>query len=141
MDLLARREHSRAELGAKLRARGADPSTLETVLDALAAERLQSDARYAEQYLRQRAEKGYGPLRIAQELRQRGVAESQVDEALARQEFDWTEQASAVRAKRFGRMPPRDIRERAKQVRFLEYRGFAADQIRQVLKHNHDLAD
>jgi len=62
-------------------------------------------------------------------------------EALARQEFDWTEQASAVRAKRFGRMPPRDIRERAKQVRFLEYRGFAADQIRQVLKHNHDLAD
>jgi regulatory protein len=141
MDLLARREHSRAELGAKLRARGADPSTLETVLDALAAERLQSDARYAEQYLRQRAEKGYGPLRIAQELRQRGIAESQVDEALARQEFDWAEQASAVRAKRFGRMPPRDIRERAKQVRFLEYRGFAADQIRQVLKHNHDLAD
>ena len=141
MDLLARREHSRAELAAKLRARGADPVILETVLDALAAARLQSDTRYAEQYARQRAERGYGPLRITQELRQRGVAELQVDAALEQSGSDWTEQAAAVRIKRFGSALPQDIRDRAKQVRFLEYRGFTADQIRRVLKHNHDLAD
>ena len=141
MDLLARREHSRAELAGKLRARGADPVILETVLDELAAARLQSDARYAEQYMRQRAERGYGPLRIVQELRQRGVADSQVDVALAQTGSDWMKLAAAVRTKRFGGALPRDIRDRAKQVRFLEYRGFAADQIRQVLKDNHDLAD
>jgi regulatory protein len=101
------------------------------VLDCLVAEGLQSDARFAENYARQRADKGFGPLRIGLELRQRGVevpADGLGDEASG-----WAERAARVRSRRFGKGRPGDLRERARQARFLEYRGFTAEQIRQSL--------
>src|SRR5579885_2595342 len=73
MELLARREHSRRELAAKLKRHHPDAALIERVLSGLEAERAQSDDRFVSEYVRQRSEKGYGPLRIQQELRQRGI--------------------------------------------------------------------
>jgi len=130
--LLARREHSRRELAAKLRSRGAEGEAIDEVLEALAREGLQSDARFAESYTHSRRERGYGPLRIRGELNERGVDDALIEEALAAFD-DWERLGEEVRLRKFGRRPPRDWPERAKQMRFLQYRGFAAEQIRAAL--------
>jgi regulatory protein len=138
--LLARREHSARELAGKLGSRGFTPEAVESVLERLVVERLQSDERYAEIYLRQRSEKGYGPQRIAAELRERGVDE-QIVSARFRQaeeegELDWFGLAAAVYAKKYGKRPIEDIKERAKRQRFMQYRGFTHEQIAEAIGSN-----
>jgi regulatory protein len=133
MDLLARREHSGAELRAKLRARGADDAELGAALAGLAADGLQSDARYAEALARGHAGRGKGPLRIRAELRARGVDDAVADAALRALDVSWAELAAAARRKRFGDAPPATREARAKQARFLEQRGFAAEHVRDAL--------
>ncbi len=93
---------------------------------------MQKDDRYAEIYIRSRAARGYGPRRIEQELKSRGVDQALVRSALNGAELDWDELARDTRRKKF-RGRPADAQERAKQMRFLEYRGFDAAQIRQAL--------
>lgn len=137
VELLARREHSAQELARKLHTRGCDQAVVETVLARLAAERLQSDARYAEVYLRQRSEKGYGPQRIRAELQERGVDERLIGEAMRRAvdegEVDWFERAATAYARKFGGRPVEDLKDRAKRQRFLQYRGFSHEQIAAVV--------
>ncbi len=137
VELLARREHSAQELARKLRTRGCDQVVVETVLERLEAERLQSDARYTEVYLRQRSEKGYGPQRIRAELQERGVDERLINEAMRRaedeDEVDWFERAATVYARKFGGRPVEDLKDRAKRQRFLQYRGFSHEQIAAVV--------
>ncbi|MBX9609866.1 MAG: recombination regulator RecX [Gammaproteobacteria bacterium] len=132
VDALARRDHSRRELERKLGARGLERAEIAATLDDLASEGLQKDGRFADVYVRSRAERGYGPRRILQELRARGVSEELAAEALATAEVDWEALARAARRKKF-RAPPGDAAARAKQSRFLEYRGFDAAQIRHAL--------
>ncbi len=74
LDLLARREHAVAELTRKLIEKGFDEIFVHEALSALVDDGLLSDARYAESYVRSRMGKGFGPVRIREELRQRGVA-------------------------------------------------------------------
>jgi len=135
--LLTRREHSARELALKLHARGYTEAVIEPVLARLAAERLQSDERYAEIYLFQRSEKGYGPQRISAELRERGIDDSLISAAMRRavdeEEIDWFERAAAVYARKFGGLPIDDLKERAKRQRFLQYRGFSHEQIAAVI--------
>lgn len=137
VELLARREHSAQELARKLHTRGCAPVLVEAVLARLEAERLQSDARYAEVYLRQRSEKGYGPQRIRAELQERGVDERLISEAMRRAEdegeVDWFERAALVYARKFGGRPVVDLKDRAKRQRFLQYRGFSHEQIAAVV--------
>lgn len=133
LELLARREHSRRELAAKLKHLHPDAALIEQVLSGLEAERAQSDDRFTGEYIRQRSEKGYGPLRIQQELRQRGITHPELVRA-AMDSIDWLRLAVAVRRKKFGHAAPRAAAERARQTRFLEYRGFAMDQIRHALQ-------
>jgi regulatory protein len=102
-------------------------------LDALAATDLQSDRRYAEGYCRARAAQGFGPVRIRGELASRGVDHGLIDEILDASGEDWAEKARFVRRKRFGAREPEDFSERARQMRFLEYRGFGHAQIRAAL--------
>lgn len=130
MDLLARREHSSAELRDKLLKRGADPDLIAPVLAQLAAEGLLSEARYLEVLIRKRAQAGYGPLRIREELAQQGLKGSEVTTAL--QAFDWAERLNAVWQRKFAGQRPETLSERARQTRFLVYRGFPADLIRRL---------
>ena len=128
--LLARREHSTQELRHKLIHKGHPAEDVESCLAALQAERLLSDARFAEAYARMRSERGYGPQRIRAELGERGVEDSLIEHGLGAVELDWCELAVQVRLKRFGGEYPAEFKERAKQMRFLQYRGFEHSQIR-----------
>lgn len=131
--LLARREHSRAELARKLAARGAPGALVDEVLETLAARRLQSDERYAEALVTSRIGRGQGPVRIRRELAERGVSAGLIDAALEAADVDWRHLARDVRQRRFGDDVPAAWNERVRQSRFLEYRGFTSEQIRLAL--------
>jgi regulatory protein len=130
--LLARRDFARAELGAKLATRGYQPDVVGAVLEELSAAGYLDDARYASHYVAAHAARGQGPSRIAAELKSLGVQAELIDVALAAGE-DWPALARSVRARRFGPQAPVDYAEKARQARFLQYRGFSADHIRSAL--------
>jgi regulatory protein len=133
MDLLARREHGRVELTRKLRQRGAPPELIEPELDRLTEEGLLSEARYLESFVSYRARSGYGPVRIREELGQRGLARADIEQVLRECGVDWREQMAEVWRRKFGEQP-QDARERAKQGRFLAYRGYSMDMISRLLR-------
>ena len=130
MDLLARREHARTELERKLAAAGFDADVTADALHQLAQEGLQSDRRFVESFVQSRISQGKGPLRIHADLAQRGIDAGLVDETLAEIHHDWFRAARDARAKKFGQAQPADFRDKARQMRFLQYRGFEPDQVR-----------
>ncbi|MDN4546909.1 MULTISPECIES: recombination regulator RecX [unclassified Pseudomonas] len=133
MDLLARREHGRVELTRKLRQRGALPEMIETALDRLTEEGLLSETRYLESFVSYRARSGYGPLRIREELSQRGLQRSDIELALRESGIDWQAQLTDTWRRKFSGEIPVDVRERAKQGRFLAYRGYSMEMISRLL--------
>ena len=128
IDLLARREHSFAELERKLGPRF-EAQTLAEALNALRAEGLQSDARFALSFVRQRMRRGMGPARIRSELQQRGVSGADASYALEAvpdaEGTSWPDLARSAQLKKFGTLEPGDDRQRARVGRFLEQRGFS----------------
>jgi regulatory protein len=132
MRLLARREHSREELRRKLAPRVEAGEDLEAVLDELAARGWLSDARYAEHAIRAKARR-YGPLKMAHYLKSRGVDEEAVAAGLRAAGADGAPQLETIWKSRFRELP-RDERERARQVRFLQGRGFALEEVLRFLK-------
>ena len=133
MDLLARREHGRVELTRKLRQRGACPDMIDAALDRLTEEGLLSESRYLESYINYRAGSGYGPLRIREELGQRGLARGDIEEALRECGFNWQEQLEDTWRRKFSGQLPADAKERARQGRFLSYRGYPLEMIGRLL--------
>ncbi|WP_309675310.1 recombination regulator RecX [Pseudomonas sp.] len=129
MDLLARREHGRVELTRKLRQRGALPEMIETALDRLTEEGLLSESRYLESFVSYRSRSGYGPLRIREELSQRGLQRTDIELALRESGINWQEQLEDTWRRKFSGHLPIDARERAKQGRFLSYRGYSMEMI------------
>lgn len=133
LNLLARREHSRLELERKLQAKGYAKSEIHSLLDELCSKNLQSDMRFAINYTKARADRGYGPVRIALELRERGVSELIIEDGLNSYHehyLSWQELANKVRCKKFGcLLPKKHSQEYKKQQQFLYYRGFTSEQI------------
>ena len=129
MDLLARREHARAELERKLAAAGFDAQVAAEAVQKLAQEGLQSDRRFVESFVQSRIGQGKGPLRIHADLGQRGVPAGLVDEVLEQVGEDWYARAREARVKKFGRSRPAEFKDKARQMRFLQYRGFEPDQV------------
>jgi len=129
MNLLARREHSLVELKNKLLARDIPPDEADEVVASLAARDLVSDERFTDAFVRVRMRKGQGPVRIRQELRQRGVSSDVIDASLETLAAEWVGLAGEVRRKKFGLTAPPDFKAKARQMRFLEYRGFTTEQI------------
>lgn len=130
---LARREHAKSEVQHKLRHHGFDEEIAAGVVDELSRQRLLSDERFAEVFIRSRAERGQGPVRLRAELRQLQVPSDLVERYLQAADVDWTTLARQVRRRKFGDRIANLPAERAKQMRFLQYRGFSADQIRAAL--------
>ncbi|OGO91219.1 MAG: hypothetical protein A3F10_01415 [Coxiella sp. RIFCSPHIGHO2_12_FULL_42_15] len=123
LSLLARREHSRLELKRKLQS-GIDAHDLAQLLHALATEGLQSDDRFAENFVRSRRENGYGPLRIDQELKERGINNALIQKYLSLDVEDWQPLLQQAWQKKYHSSVPKNQKERARQVRFLLSRGF-----------------
>ncbi len=134
MDLLARREHGRVELTRKLRQRGALPEMIDTALDRLTEEGLLSESRYLESFVSYRARSGYGPLRIREELSQRGLQRTDIELALRESGINWQEQLEGTWRRKFAGHLPIDARERAKQGRFLSYRGYSMEMISRLFR-------
>jgi regulatory protein len=130
--LLARREHATLELRRKLIAKGFSADVAASVLTALGEEGYLSDERYAETYIRARTERGYGPVRICAELRERGISDDLIGRGLDEWDEQWIENAERARRKRFGKSIPSDWKERTRQARFLQYRGFSSEHIRRL---------
>jgi regulatory protein len=130
--LLARREHTRAELVRKLAAHGTREE-IDAVIAELQASRLQSDSRAAESYVRSHAAR-FGLSRLRQNLKVRGVDDELIDAQLAHGALpDELERARAVWSRKYSAVPV-DAKEWARQARFLQSRGFATDIIRRLLK-------
>lgn len=146
--LLARREHSRYELGDKLLTPRNSPSQykiqpppdnlsstqihaeINLLLDKLETNNLLSNQRFAENLTNQYLRKGKGPLALKQAYQTHRLDESITQPLLAKLAHRWQEQANRVREKRFGTLPAADPRDAAKMQRFLAQRGFTSEQIR-----------
>jgi len=132
--LLSRREHGRTELARKLARHvepDADPAEIERVLDTLEAQNLLSDERFAASLTRVRASR-YGDLRVARDLRDRGVAAAATEGALQSLKGTEVARARAVWSRRFDALPA-NADERGRQGRYLQTRGFTMETIRAVL--------
>ena len=138
MDFLARREHSEQELARKLTTRGYAADTVAATLAELVADGLLSNARFAGAFVHSRIQRGAGPQKIRAELRERGIADELINSSLDAHADSWRELARQVRAKRFGNGQPGDFRERSRQMRFLQQRGFSAEQISGAFRNDVD---
>ena len=130
--LLSQREHSRAELVAKLAPHVQDGDDLAAVLDDLQARDFISEARVAESVVHRRAAK-LGTQRLVQELRGKGLDEDLVRATAERLRATELARAQAVWQQRFGGQPANRPEERARQMRFLAARGFSGEVVRRVL--------
>ena len=133
--MLARREHSRVELGQKLRrflAEGEDASSIESVLDQLEAKQMLSDARFAATLAGSRGAR-FGAQRIRHDLRKSGVSDELLQSTVDGLKHTELARAQAVWSKKFA-SPAGDAAGRARQMRFLAGRGFSTDVIRRVVR-------
>lgn len=137
VELLARRDFASGELLARLAQRGFDAALAAEAVGMLTGEGVLNDARYAENHVTYHAGRGQGPIRVAADLRARGVAPQLIEAALANGP-DWRAAARVARERRFGKKLPGSWRERGRQGRFLQYRGFSSDHIRAALGADPD---
>lgn len=125
---LSQREHSLLELRRKLLIKGVQEIDIESLLLELKEQGWQSDSRFAESYVRFRRERGMGPLKIAIELKARGISEQLIEQMVYQAGINWQEALAQVWRKKYS-APPESIEERSQQARFLMQRGFPADMI------------
>ena len=126
LKMLMRREHSKLELSQKLQAKGFDIVDVNSSISKLVQQNYQSDDRFSEGFILMRFNQGKGPLKIASELKMRGI--DTFDLSI----FDWFKLAKEIRQRKFGDASSLDYKEMAKQKRFLQSRGFNLDQINQA---------
>jgi regulatory protein len=138
MDYLARREHGRGELLDKLTRFGFDADVSADAVEQLIDDGLQSDERFAEAFVRSRINQGKGPAVIRADLRQRGLSGSLIDIALEDAGEDWHALACDVRLKKFGSDTPLEFKDKARQMRFLQSRGFEQDHIQAAVSAELD---
>jgi len=133
MRLLARREHSRAELSRKLAAHAGSPQALDAVLAELTQRKQLSDERYAETRAYWLSRK-YGAAKIRQDLKTHGVADAVIDRVSAEGDL---EKARAILARKY-REPATTREEKARRARFLQSRGFSYEIIRRLMSTDEE---
>ncbi len=133
---LAKREYSKHDLKQKLLQYGADAHEVEQLITELEQENYQSDIRMAGMLVRQQVRQGRGLQRIRQALKKHEIAPELAENEL--NEIDWFQEALQLKIKKFGIDIAQEAKEQARQVRFLQYRGFSMDIIMKVIKYNED---
>ena len=132
--LLARREHSARELGAKLARRGHSSEDADDAIARLREQHYQSDPRFAASVARHRAGQGYGPVRIRAELKSHGLGDALIREAIAELDADWAESAAAQLRRHARTKAVNPTAARARDAAFLLRRGFDAATVRAVTR-------
>lgn len=132
--LLVRREHGALELCRKLEQKGFSQSEAKSALEACQRLELQSDSRYVENYSRSRIHQGYGPLRIIQELKNKGIDSDLIHETLSHEAEHWNDHALRVWKKKCKGQQEFTYDDLQKMQRFMLYRGFEMDIISQIVK-------
>lgn len=139
LQALARREHSRAELHSKLQKHASEDQDVDALLDDLVRAGWLSDQRATEQTVRIRSGR-FGTQRITHELRQKGISDELIQQVLPQLKTGELEAARSVWQKKFN-TSPQDAKEKARQMRFLQSRGFSFEVIFQVLKLNNEFEE
>lgn len=129
MRMLARREFSAHELRQRLRREAFTDDDIEEGLDAAKQAGWLSESRFTASRVRHGVSKGWGPLRIWQELQQHQISRAEFNAALDEVDVDWFEVARVVKNKKFGETRAKDAKALLKQQQFLRYRGFNHEQI------------
>lgn len=138
LNMLARRDYSQQEITRKLLDKKYPIEAIQPVIDHLLREGLIKDSRFAESYSHARHNKGYGPLHIKMELQARGINTEIIAEVLDMADNKWFDQARHVWQKRFKGQTAQNYADLAKQMRFLQQRGFTKEQIDSVLGRNRE---
>ncbi|PJC85956.1 recombination regulator RecX [Vibrio sp. HA2012] len=136
--LLARRDHGQFELTQKLLIKGYTEDDVHHAVSYCRENHYQDDLRYAHSQVRQHISKGHGERRIRQELQQKRVDDDIIEQVLTDESPDWFELARVVARKKFRGIKAMDQKEYARQVRFLQYRGFSFDQIGYALNNSDE---
>ncbi|MCS5712244.1 RecX family transcriptional regulator [Candidatus Berkiella aquae] len=136
--LLSRREHSRYELQRKLQQRGFQSKDIRPVLDELEKENLLSEERFVSSYIRSRRSRGFGPLKICAELKERGIDRDRWQSNEEWQEELWQNSAILSCAKRFGLAVAKTREQRIAQSQYLQRRGFTSSQIKMAIGAQKD---
>jgi regulatory protein len=134
LSLLVRREHSKRELKTKLSQRGFDKVESSAAVEVLQDKNFQSDERFAEILVRRRIADGYGPRRIAAELKSHALSDARARTLLAAADPDWNGIARVQLRRRYGGRVAEDRIERGKRAQFLLRRGFDAATVRTVTR-------
>ena len=134
MDFLSKREHSAYELRQKLKQRDFDIDTIEAAIGQLQYDNLQNDSRFVESFINHRVNAGFGPIKIKHELRQKGIDTERIEEYLSVLKVEWESLMSAQRIKKYGRQIPGDYKEKMKQARFLQNRGFSPESVMRLFR-------
>lgn len=129
--VLTRKEYSKAELIEKLATYAADREEVINLVEELSNNNYQSDQRVAEILLSSQKRKGKGPQRIKLALKNKKINSELIQEEL--KEIDWADQAYQLKIKKFGSAVEKDPKLKAKQIRFLQYRGFDMDAIMKAI--------
>lgn len=130
---MTRRDYCSQEIVQKLQQKGHLLEKIASVVADLSAVGLINDDRYTENYIYARRNKGYGPKRIALELKARGITDEVIAQHLNIADNAWLDEVSNIWRKHFKGKKPQGFAERMKQMRYLQYRGFTTAQIEHVV--------
>lgn len=134
--VLTRKEFSKAELIEKLAVYAASREEVINLVNELSEQNYQSDQRVADIVLSSQKRKGKGPQRIRLALKNKKINSDLIQEEL--KAIDWVEQAYQLKIKKFGNTVEKDPKLKAKQIRFLQYRGFDMEVIMKVINKKED---
>ena len=132
--LLSRREHSQLELVNKLALKGFERSVTQQVVDVLMTDGWQSDERFAEAYTRYRIRKGFGPVKIISELRQKGITNFDLEPVVWDLSEGWIDLLEQLYYKKYGDNKSLTQKEYLKRMRFLQQRGFSSEMIQKMIR-------
>lgn len=137
LKMLARRDHSEFELQTKLEQRGYPLTAIKSVLNEYKSANYLNDNRFTESFVRWRRSRGYGPLKIKYELKNKQISDELIADHLKIADNAWVLEAKTVLEKKFRGQPPQDFKETAKRMRYLQQRGFTQSQISTVVEETN----
>jgi len=133
VSLLAKKNYASGEMHRQLSRLTESMGDLTRVLRRLTDNHALDDARLLAYLLEKHVKKLHGPTRIKQELRQKGFPAPLIEQGIDNGDIDWYQLAKEARIKKFGDALPADPKEKNKQIRHLQYKGFTMDMIFEAL--------